>query len=96
MEITWVEHVAAGSVLGAVAAADDARRDPILAGDEATRFVGCGLARMGEDRFAQLGRDGEPVRGYAPPAIAGMTITSLPSGTAASTPPLVRASSSPM
>ena len=35
--------------------------------------------------------------GYAtPPAIAGMTMTSLPSGTAAPVPPLVRASSSPM
>jgi hypothetical protein len=35
--------------------------------------------------------------GYAtPPAIAGMTMTSLPSGTTASVPPLLRASSSPM
>ena len=35
--------------------------------------------------------------GYAtPPAIAGMTMTSLPSGTAAPVPPFDRASSSPM
>ena len=57
------------------------------------------------DTFAQLGAQVElgrrrlpwiARRGYAPPAIAGMTMTSLPSGTGASMPPFVRASSSPM
>lgn len=45
-----------------------------------------------------LQRQAEAERfGYRPPpAIAGMTMTSLPSGTAAPVPPFTRASSSPM
>ena len=96
MKVPRVEQVATRLVIGGVAAADDARRDPVLTCDEATGFIGRRLARVGEDRVAQLRRESERVRGYAPPAIAGMTMTSLFSGTAASAPPFVRASSSPM
>gem|GEM_PF-6338090 len=73
--------------------------------DQAARFIGIRFARMRDDRVAELRRQNELLRWvgggtrcvrYAPPAIAGMTITSLPSGTGASVPPLLRASSSPM
>jgi hypothetical protein len=49
-----------------------------------------------DDLIAERWSEAQRV-GYAtPPAIAGMTMTSLPSGTAAPVPPFARASSSPM
>src|SRR6267378_755287 len=55
------------------------------------------LARMGHDFISERSwqDDPRPLR-HRPPAIAGMTMTSLPSGTAAPLPPRVRASSAPM
>ncbi len=84
---------------------DRARRAAVTAGEQTAGLVGRGLTRVRDDRLAQLGAQVElgrrrfpwiARRGYAPPAIAGMTMTSLPSGTGASMPPFVRASSSPM
>lgn len=75
----------------------DEPRDPTTATrKEPAGLAGSFLARVRDDLIAV--RRAEPQRvGYAkPPAIAGMTMTSLPSGTAAPVPPLARASSSPM
>lgn len=63
--------------------------------DEPAGLVRCGLARVGDDLVADRARQAQGLR-YAPPAIAGMTMTSEPSGTLALVPPLLRASSSPM
>jgi hypothetical protein len=55
------------------------------------------VARVGDDLVLKPARQDEPgALDQSPPAIAGMTMTSLPSGTAAPLPPRVRASSSPI
>ncbi len=55
------------------------------------------LAGVRDDLLAERARQDEPLAiDQRPPAIAGMTMTSLPSGTVAPLPPRVRASSSPM
>ena len=79
-----------------IRAADEPRDASAATGKEPAGFTGCFLARVRDHLIAQ--RWSEPQRvGYAePPAIAGMTMTSLPSGTAAPVPPCARASSSPM
>jgi hypothetical protein len=92
----WIDLVARGRRRMHVLAADDARDPAIAPGEQATGFARRFLAGVRDDLIAY--RRSEPQRvGYlAPPAIAGMTMTSLPSGTAAPVPPFARASSSPM
>ena len=79
-----------------VRAANDASDDAGAPGEQSAGLAGRLLARVRDD--VVLVRLSEPQRvDYAaPPAIAGMTMTSLPSGTVAPVPPLPRASSSPM
>jgi len=80
-----------------VAAAEDTTDDLVLAEEEAAAFLRRGRAGMGDDLIAQLACDDETgAVDQRPPAIAGITMTSLPSGTAAPLPPRARASSSPM
>lgn len=80
-----------------VAAAEDAPRGLILAEQEAATLLRGRLTRVHEDLLAKPARQDELSSfDQRPPAIAGMTMTSLPSGTAAPLPPRVRASSSPM
>ena len=68
-----------------------------IAEEQTTTFAGRGLACVRDDLVPDLSRQDEPhTSAQRPPAIAGMTMTSLPSGTAAPLPPRVRASSSPM
>jgi hypothetical protein len=68
-----------------------------IAEEQTAAFLRRGLARMADDLVPQLpGQDEPGTVDQRPPAIAGMTMTSLPSGTAAPVPPRVRASSSPM
>ena len=79
-----------------VRAADESRDAAAATSKEPAGLTGCFLARVRDELITQRGPEPQRV-GYAePPAIAGMTMTSLPSGTAAPVPPLVRASSSPM
>jgi hypothetical protein len=55
------------------------------------------FAGVRDDLVPQPARKDDPrALDQRPPAIAGMTMTSLPSGTTALLPPRVRASSSPM
>ncbi len=68
-----------------------------IAEQQPAALARCGFARVGHDLLAELPRKDETsTSAQRPPAIAGMTITSLPSGTAAPLPPRARASSSPM
>ena len=79
-----------------VRATDDARDPAAATSKQPAGLTGSFVARMRDELVAQRGPDPQRV-GYAtPPAIAGMTMTSLPSGTAAPVPPWARASSSPM
>src|SRR3989442_3036823 len=80
-----------------VAATQDFEGDLVLAKQKSAALLRCGLARVREDLVSQLSREDEPHAVHQlPPAIAGITMTSLPSGTAALLPPRARASSSPM
>src|SRR5581483_7245848 len=67
-----------------VRAADDPRRSPMHPGDETARLVRRRLARVGDDLVTERRGERETLARYVPPAIAGMTMTSLPSGTGAS------------
>ena len=79
-----------------VRAADDTRNPALAPRKETAGLARRFSANMRDDLIAQRGSKPQRV-GYAtPPAIAGMTMTSLPSGTVAAVPPLARASSSPM
>ena len=79
-----------------VRAADESRDAAAATSKEPAGLTGCFLARVRDELITQRGPEPQRV-GYAePPAIAGMTMTSLPSGTAAPLPPRARASSSPM
>ena len=95
-QIFRVRPVPRGRRLVDVPAADGASRNAGLPREETAGLVRCGLTRVRDDAIAQVAREREGLAGYRPPAIAGMTMTSLPSGTGASMPPLLRASSSPM
>ena len=68
----------------------------VTTGDETARLVRRIGARVRDDLVADSARERDALRGYSPPAIAGITMTSLPSGTGADNPPFARASSSPM
>jgi hypothetical protein len=72
-------------------------RDPAVPpGEESANLTRRVLAGVRDDLVLERLPEAQRV-GYAtPPAIAGMTMTSLPSGTVASVPPFERASSSPM
>ena len=77
-----------------IRALDDPGRVGTVSGEEAaglTRRVGAGVR---DDVVADRAGQAEPLA-QRPPAIAGMTMTSLPSGTAVSRPPELRASTSP-
>ena len=77
--------------------ANDAIDDFAVPEQQATAFARGRLARVGDDLIAQAPREDDPgPLAQRPPAIAGMTMTSLPSGTDAPLPPRLRASSSPM
>src|SRR5439155_24820765 len=68
-----------------------------VAEEQAATLTWRALARVRHDLIPQRARqDDARTIDQRPPAIAGMTITSLPSGTTAPPPPRVRASSSPM
>ena len=79
-----------------VRAADHARDRPVAPGQETADLTRRFLAGVRGDLVLQRLAEAKRVGYRAPPAIAGMTMTSLPSGTAAPVPPLARASSSPM
>ena len=79
-----------------VLAADHASDRAVAPCEESTDLTRRFLAGVRGDLVLQRLSEAERVGYQAPPAIAGMTMTSLPSGTAAPVPPLVRASSSPM
>ena len=79
-----------------VRAADESRDRAVASGEQTAGLARRFLARVRNDVVLQRLPQAQRV-GYAvPPAIAGMTMTSLPSGTVASMPPFARASSSPM
>src|SRR4030088_1016871 len=94
--LAWVDDVTRGGRRMDVRAPDHARYTALVPGKETAGLARRFSARMRDDLIA--GRLSDPQRvDYAePPAIAGITMTSLPSGTAAPVPPLARASSSPM
>ena len=70
--------------------------DLTVAEEQPAALARRGLACVGDDLVLKPARQNEPSPvDQRPPAIAGMTMTSLPSGTAAPLPPRVRASSSP-
>jgi len=79
-----------------VRAADHARDRAVAPCEEPADLARRFLAGVRGDLVLQRLSEAERIGYQAPPAIAGMTVTSLPSGTAAPVPPLVRASSSPM
>jgi len=80
-----------------VPSAHETAHDLAIAEEQATALARRGLARMRHDLVPQPARkDDARAVDQPPPAIAGMTMTSLPSGTTAPLPPRVRASSSPM
>ena len=79
-----------------VRAADEARDRAVASGEQTAGLARRFLARVRDDVVLQRLPQAQRVGYAAPPAIAGMTMTSLPSGTVASMPPFVRASSSPM
>ncbi len=79
-----------------VRTADHACDLAVSPGEEAACLTRSVLAGVRDDLVLERLPEAQRV-GYAtPPAIAGMTMTSLPSGTAAPVPPFERASSSPM
>lgn len=79
-----------------VRARDDARYPAVAPCEESAGLTRCFVADVRDDLIPE--RRSEALRfGYAkPPAIAGITMTSQPSGTVAPVPPFERASSSPM
>ena len=79
-----------------VRAADHAGDDAIPARQQTAGLTRRFLTRVRDDVVLQRLPQAQRVGYAAPPAIAGMTMTSLPSGTVAPVPPRVRASSSPM
>ena len=80
-----------------VASAHQAIDHLAIAEEQPAALARLGLPRVSDDFVPQLARQDEPIAfDQRPPAMAGMTMTSLPSGTAATLPPRVRASSSPM
>src|SRR2546423_167874 len=80
-----------------VAPANEATRHFTVAEEQPATLAWRGVARVSNDLLAKAAREDEPgTSAQRPPAIAGMTMTSLPSGTVASLPPRLRASSSPM
>jgi hypothetical protein len=80
-----------------VSSAHNPVHDIAIAKKQTATFLWRGLTRVGDDLVLKLPRQQEPSTvDQRPPAIAGMTMTSLPSGTAAPLPPRSRASSSPM
>src|SRR5687768_9582308 len=90
------DDVASGRRRMHVRAADEPRDAAAATRKESTGFSRRFLACVRDQLIAQRGPEPQRV-GYAePPAIAGMTMTSLPSGTAAPAPPCARASLSPM
>ena len=77
--------------------AHESIHDLAIAEEKPAAFAGLRLARVGDNLLAERARQDEArTLDQRPPAIAGMTMTSLPSGTVAPLPPRVRASSSPM
>ena len=79
-----------------VRAADHARDRAVAPCEQSADLARRFLAGVCGDVVPQFLAEAERVGYRAPPAIAGMTMTSLPSGTVAPVPPLARASSSPM
>jgi len=80
-----------------VATAQHAAHHVFVTKQEPAALLGRGLARVRDDLIAQFAwKDKARPVDQRPPAIAGMTMTSLPSGTTAPLPPRARASSSPM
>jgi len=77
-------------------AADHASHRAVAPSEESADLARRFLAGMCGDVVPERLTEAERVGYRAPPAIAGMTMTSLPSGTAAPVPPFTRASSSPM
>jgi len=68
-----------------------------VAEEQTAAFAWRRRARVRHDLIPQTPREDDAgALDQQPPAIAGMTMTSLPSGTTAPLPPRVRASSSPM
>jgi len=79
-----------------VRAADHARDGAVAPGKEAACFARRFFTDVRDDLIARRLSEPQRLGDAAPPAIAGMTMTSLPSGTAALVPPASRASDSPM
>src|SRR2546423_1305280 len=80
-----------------VAPANEATRHFTVAEEQPAALAWRRVARVSDDLLAKAAREDEPsTSAQRPPAIAGMTMTSLPSGTAAPLPPRLRTSSSPM
>jgi hypothetical protein len=80
-----------------VPSAHDPVRHLAITEKEAATLAWRGLACVSDDLVPQFCRQEQSgAFDQSPPAIAGMTMTSLPSGTAAPLPPRARASSSPM
>ena len=80
-----------------IAAAEHATDGLVRSEQEPAAFLRGGLAGMGEDLLAEPPGQGDArAIDQRPPAIAGITMISLPSGTFAPAPPRARASSSPI
>jgi hypothetical protein len=79
-----------------VRAADNARDRAVAPCDKSTCLTRRFLAGVRDDLVLKRLPEAKRFGYRAPPAIAGMTMTSLPSGTVAPVPPFERASSSPM
>ena len=77
-----------------IRAADESCRRGVASGEEAARLLRRLRASVGHDVVPKRRREREPFD-QRPPAIAGMTMTSAPSGTAVPRPPEPRASASP-
>lgn len=94
--LSWIDAIAGHRRGVDIRAWDDTARKARDPGEEPAGLVRRGFARVRDDLIAQLASEREDPRRYAPPAIAGMTMTSAPSGTVAPSPPRALASSSPM
>ena len=80
-----------------VLAAQDAPHHLVFTQKQPATLLRRRRSRVRHDLVAQLAREHHAVAlAQPPPAMAGITMTSLPSGTCAALPPRVRASSSPM
>ena len=91
-----VDDIAGRGLRMHVHAADHAGDRAVAPSEESADLARRFLAGMCGDVVPERLTEAERVGYRAPPAIAGMTMTSLPSGTAAPVPPFTRASSSPM